>query len=413
MNDPRGGRGRWWMLPGAVTVLLLLFNSPLVLIHFPRLFHLKKRALALHNEMNFAVWWSAVLLLLGAAIFYELTRRAPRPRGRAYLQLSLLMLAMLADEVGSFHEWISGLGGWPALAPFGLVGLLLLGDSLRILWRDERTRTVAWLVLVGFLVLGSVALQEYAEHNWMTREWRVTYGRSLEEASEIVGVWVILFAAVYARRGMRLGGSLAAVVPDPVRMPRLLPIIAVGFLAHLLACQFVFVKIGVWDGRPSAIYPTVVFFLLACYAYWVPRHRHDEGARSPEVRGFWAAAGLLFLALSIGSMQNFWGLLARVVPGLTKPWFYDQAPLWLCLVLAGLFIGLALWRRGDRRLLLLLLLPLAMWIRVDLQHAARRHLAGGLFAGLCAVALMRPDSWAGRGGPIESPSERSTSDEET
>ncbi len=48
----------WWMALGAVTLLLELFNSPWVRLHFPDVYELKVKVFGLHLEMNFAVWWS-------------------------------------------------------------------------------------------------------------------------------------------------------------------------------------------------------------------------------------------------------------------------------------------------------------------------------------------------------------------
>jgi hypothetical protein len=391
---------KWWLLPGAVTLLLLAFNSPWMKLYSGGLVRRREKTFGLFLEMNFAVWWSSIIYLLSAALFYEIASREVRHRRRAYLGLSLLMLLMVADEIGSLHEWISSIGGWTALAPFGLGAVLLLGDSLRRLWRDREARPVLWLVLIGFLLMGSVAFQEYAEHNLTTRSWSRWYGRFIEESTELVGAWIILIAAVYRRQARRWGGPLAAVVPDPTRMNHLVPILCVGFLAHLLAAQLRLVDVGEWGGSPSAVYPFAVCFLLFCYAFWAPRHRRAEDA-PPEVWGFWTATGIFFLACSIGTMQNLWQPFGRLVPGLSRRMFYEVIPLWIAMLLVVFFIGLALWRWRDRRLLWLLALPLAMTIRLELHHAQRQDLATGLFALLCALALMRPDGWAAAGRRVE------------
>ena len=272
---------QWWMIPGGVTLALVLFNSPWFRHALPRAWRLKNQVLGLPFEMNFAVWWSAVLYLLGAALFYQIAAARPARR-RAYLELSLLMLALVIDEIGSLHEWVSEIGGWPPLAPFALVMLALLGDSLRQLWRDRASRPEAWLVLAGFVCMAAVAGQEYAEHNLTSRSWSEWYGRFFEESTELLGAWLILIAAVFRRQGRRWVGPPAAVVPDPIRMDRLYSIVVLGGVAHLAAAQALLLPgvIGFkWHGNPAAIYPFVLFFLLACYAFWVPRHRPEDVAR--------------------------------------------------------------------------------------------------------------------------------------
>lgn len=411
MADRRRVYLQWWIVPGAITLLLLLFNSPWVRLRLPDVIRTKQWVFSLYLEMNFAVWWSSIIYLLSAALFYEIASGDVRRR-RPYLELSLLMLALVIDEVGSIHEWVSGIGGWTALMPFALFGALLLGDSLRLLWRDLETRPVAWLVLIGFLLMASVALQEYAEHNWTTAQWSEWYGRFIEETTELVGAWIILTAAVYRRQEFRWGGPPAAVVPDPTRMARLLPIIVLGLIGHLVAAQLPLLGVGQWDARPSVIYPSVVFFLLACYAFWVPLNRPEESARSLEVRGFWSAVGLFFLTCSVGSMQNLWGFVGKLIPGLAKRWFYEKFPIWVVLIVVVWCIGLALWQRRDLRLLWLLAAPLAMTIRLQLSHVARGDLAYGILALLCAIAILRPDSWSRTAGSIESTTARTNSDEE-
>ena len=392
----------WWLVPGGLTALLLLYNSPWMRLYHQDLYRAKQWVFGLAFEMNAGVWWSSIIYLLSAALFYEVASGESGHRRRACLDLALLMLAVVIDEIGAFHEWVSGIGGWTALAPFGLLGVLLLVDALRLLWRDHESRAVFWLVLLGFLVLASVPVQEYAEHNLTTKQWSDWYGRPLEEATELVGAWLILFAAVYRRRGCRWGGPPRALVPDPSRMRWLLPIVAWGFLAHVIAAQAPLVEVGRWDGSPSAVYPTILFFIIACYAFWVPRHRSDDGRSSLEVQGFWSPVALFFLLCSLGTMQNLWGLVGRVIPGLSRRWFYEKVPLWILLLAVVSWIGLVLWQRRHRMTLWLLAVPLVWLVRMEVPHPSRKDLAMGLLACLCGLALMRSDNWAGPAQPIES-----------
>ena len=132
----------------------------------------------------------------------------------------------------------------------------------------------------------------------------------------------------------------------------------------------------------------VVFCLLACYAFWVPRNRLEDTGRSPEVQAFWNATGLFFLACSLGCLQNLWGLVGKVVPGLGKRFFYEPIPIWLVMILIVWFIGLGLRRHLGRRALWLAALPLAPLIDLRLEHAGAKHLAAGVFAWLCALAIL-------------------------
>ena len=401
MPEPRRSRSRWWMLPVAGTALLLAYNSPWMRIYYPEAYRLKQWVFGLHLEMNVAVWWSSILFLLSAGLFYEAASRE-RARWRPYLELSLLMLAVVIDEIASLHERISGFGGWPSLAPFALLMLVLLLDALRLLWRDEATRPGARMVVAGFLLLASVAAQEYAEHNLTSRQWSEWWGRFLEEATELAGGLLILGGAVFARR-RRWNAPAAAVVPDPAGMNRLLTLVVFGLVAHIGAAQILYLpKVGPsrWYGNPAALYPMILFFALACYAFWVPRRGAGAAPRPAEVRAFWNVVGMFFLACSVGFMQNLWGLVGKLVPGLARRHFYEPIPTWVLLVLIVWTIGWALRRRLGWRGLCLLALPLAPWLDLRLEHLARTHLAAGLFAFLCGIALLRPR--ADRGAPFDS-----------
>lgn len=389
MDERSRSLSRWWMAPVAGSVLLLAYNSPWFRLYYPDVYRLKQWVFGLHLEMNVAVCWSAMLFLLGAGLFWEAAGR-DRALRRPYLELTLLMLVVAIDEVGSLHERVSGFGGWPSLAPFALVMAFLLVDGCRLLWRDRRTRPVARVVLAGFVVLASVAVQEYAEHNLTSKQWSHRWGRFLEEGTEIVGALVVLAGAVYAR-WRRWNAPAAAVVPDPGRMALLPAMVVAGLVAHLLAAQILYLPtVGPSRGlgSPAAVYPLALFFLLACYAFWMPRRTGGGAAPPAEVRGFWNMVGVYFLACSLGFVQNLWGLVGHVVPGLGKRHFYEPIPVWMLVVALAWAIGWILRRELGQRGLLLLALPLAAVVDLRLEHAAAKHLAAGLFACLCALAML-------------------------
>src|SRR3546814_15579677 len=87
----------------------------------------------LRAEDNVAAWWSGILLLLNAFHAYDgyalWRERAPR-MARSWASLSLLLVILSADEIGSIHERIGmiatavSVSQWLALLPFGLVGPL-------------------------------------------------------------------------------------------------------------------------------------------------------------------------------------------------------------------------------------------------------------------------------------------------
>ena len=390
MTDRKQWYVPWWVVIGGLTLPLLAFNSPWFRLGLPELFEVKRWVYGLDREMNFAVWFSAVLFFLSAGVFYDAAYRVAGGLRRAYLELCLIMMALGIDEIATLHERLSSYGGWRILAPFALVLLLMLGDSLRILFRERHTRPVGWLVIAGFGLFFSVVGQEYIEHNVASRSWSEWWGRFFEEASELFGVGLVLVAAARARQG-DWRGPLSVVVPDPAAMPRLLPILLGGAVVHLAVAQSLYVvritPSRAW-GNPAVLYPMIVFLLLACWAVWAPHHLARGGRYEAEVRGFWSAVGLFFLISSITTIQNVWGFVGKVVPGLGKRWFYEPHPV--LVVVSGflLFVGLALWRRQRWRALWLLGLPVVAWLDLRLVHPAAEQLANGLLALLCALALL-------------------------
>jgi len=182
-------------------------------------------------------------------------------------------------------------------------------------------------------------------------------------------------------------------VPVSLRKQHLTKAVVIGFVTQIGAAQLLLIEVGEWNGSPSAIYPLAVFLLLASYAFWVPLNRPDDLARVQELRGFWSPAGFFFLLCSIGTLQHFWPLFLRYVPGLSRNLFVHRVPLWIVMIGVVWVIGLGLWRRRDWRLLWLPAAPLGMMISLRLDHVARKDLSLGLFACICAVALMRPDRW--------------------
>src|SRR5690606_9464561 len=125
--------------------------------------------LGLSGENNVGAWWSGMLLLLAAMLafdgFASPTKRETERRG--WLALSMLLLFLSFDELASLHEHLAArsLGQIAALA----LPLVVLGCYALIqLHRGGLARRHVGLLLVAYVLLGSVPLQEYVQHS---REW--------------------------------------------------------------------------------------------------------------------------------------------------------------------------------------------------------------------------------------------------
>lgn len=152
--------------------------------------------LGLSGENNVGAWWSGMLLLLAAMLafdgFASPTKRETERRG--WLALSMLLLFLSFDELASLHEHLAArsLGQIAALA----LPLVVLGCYALIqLHRGGLARRHVGLLLVAYVLLGSVPLQEYVQHS---REWPsgAIYGlrAAIEEGTEIAAL--LIFVAV-------------------------------------------------------------------------------------------------------------------------------------------------------------------------------------------------------------------------
>ena len=263
---------RWpliWLLvlaaiSAAFIVTTILYSDPGIqaLGHFSLLY-----------ENNFAAWWSGVLLLLAALHAFDgyLGWKRERPaRARGWAALSLILVALSADEIASFHERVGAYSSretWLSLLPFALVLAALAGFAVLSLWSGGERRWRLILALAGFALFGFTALQEYIEH-FVAWEQAVTPGirTGIEEGTELTGILLMIGAVLPNTRGIfkpagaRSGPVLAA--PFALRGAALaLTVAAAPIFVHLSSVWYV-------DdlGRPADWLAVTLFFLAAVAA---------------------------------------------------------------------------------------------------------------------------------------------------
>lgn len=216
---PSGVQGRWSrrVAGGLVGVSLLLtawsFALPFAFGLRPRQMPWWREVFDVSQEANLTAWWSAGLLLLGAAGFTAvgLVRRAvqaDRPRALlAWLTPAAMLAAMSLDESTQIHEragqvWdalpFTGENPLPAFqwlilgVPAAVVVLGLLALCTVALPRRTRTLAVAGGVVffVGAIVLEAVPLLLGIERSSMAYHV-VTHA---EELAEMIGASVLVVA---------------------------------------------------------------------------------------------------------------------------------------------------------------------------------------------------------------------------
>ena len=161
--------------------------------------------LALEN--NLAAWWSGMLLAIVALFAADgaaLHGNRETGAARAWLLIAGVLLFLSLDEVGSLHERLAlfgkgvGVGRWGLLLPLGAVLAVSLVWAILLLYRaGGAQRQCMWPIILGFCLLGSVAIQEFVEK---TVEWNGDLTKAIrlvvEEGTELVGMLILLRTAM-------------------------------------------------------------------------------------------------------------------------------------------------------------------------------------------------------------------------
>ena len=299
----------WWVWLLAINLFLVVVTVAHHKLVLTDSIHFYLRQVDLAIEMNFAAWWSGVLLLGLGLLAYEIFSSEQGRSQWAWLSLAIAFTALSIDEIGSIHERIED---WlpeqwlPVVDPYlpvAIVGLLLIPYPLVQLAQSKATRKTAMLLLVGFLLLSSIAFQERMEGyiNWGDW-WSVRLG--LEEGTELLGMFCCYCALVnHTWQGHRVK-NLCGVLPNPLRMKHFPTLATGGLLLHL----------GVWAAllwqktidataqtsfseHTLVWYPLALAIALGLAAFW--QYRHFAHAQSKGDRSLsWLALSAYAIAYS-------------------------------------------------------------------------------------------------------------------
>ncbi|MBK8908314.1 MAG: hypothetical protein IPM60_10510 [Rhodospirillales bacterium] len=230
---------------------------------------------------------------------------------RGWLVLALVLFILSMDEVASVHERVSfigkAIGVNPAvtIAPFGFVLMVMAGYALLLLWSDARHRGHVVRIVIAFLILGSVAGQEFLE---LTLTWGGKAVQAMrtgfEEATELLGILILLHATMGHTAGL---AKTPAAGPRPAFDALLQYKTPLATAALIMAPAFALVSAELNDfrGRPAP-WLAAVAFLAAALIVLRPLFTGDGRVRWTA----WMLAGLCCLAsaavVTFGDLGAHW-----------------------------------------------------------------------------------------------------------
>ena len=316
----------------------IAFSGVLYLYMFtpfkPDWFKISFSAFSLGAETNYAVWWSGICLFIASQLFYCCaSKSAEFKHWWKWAILSLAMLALAFDEIGSLHEMVSKIGGWKALLPFALIFAIGFGAALFSLFRQTGFRIPAALILIAISLFAFVASLEYLEHNFDMNKRQQRQRLIFEESLELFAISLIIIAGLLSlkktgitdRRLSELVGNPQSLLLHPQIVFALFVIQLVGIAGFAIPHSGAFS-----EGSPAGVFPLILYFILALICF-----RQARISQNPRETLLWRGLWLLFLFVSLSQMHSFTALLNKF--GMDIQLFTQAREIWLItMVPAGL-----------------------------------------------------------------------------
>jgi hypothetical protein len=269
------------------------------------------RPMSLGAEQSPATWWSGIQLLVFALAIHGLSHTVyekDRVASRGLLALSTVGLLLFWDEIGSIHERATLLFGMESqtlsLLPLAVLGGSILAYSLWVLFRKRGLFGQAWWrVLVPFILFATVYVQELAEHAIQWPHQLRGLRMAVEEGTELVGMFMLLSAAVY------LMSRLTVIDGDQAKLIDLFPsqhsmvwffkvCIVLALPLVLLWSSFTYMELGPRRGHFANTITIALFFLAATIAF---RNSFAE----PRHAQSWIVLAIVLLILSLDAECRF------------------------------------------------------------------------------------------------------------
>ena len=246
---------KWVLFIDIVFIFITIFfsyNQNLLILQY----------FSLNGELNLAAWWSGVSLLVSALLSYELFCLKEAQTKWSWLIISILLFSLSLDEIGSLHERL--ILNYSDYYSYGSIGILLLSYSLTKLSLNIDSRQTAFYILLGFVLFGSVAFQEYLEKAIDWTDWLKGIRAGVEESSELFGIFLCLIGISLRKRKQNKSYSLLAILPN-TRLMNLSAILLCGLAIHFFA-SFWMAQLSDLPKRenPALWYPSALLLILFC-----------------------------------------------------------------------------------------------------------------------------------------------------
>jgi hypothetical protein len=344
----------WWKWILGIDLFFVITTILIKHVWFPGL-----RFFNMSDEMNISVWWHGMCLFVASLLAYELFSEKINRTGTAWLSLSIIMLGFSLDEIGSLHERISL---HSSTTPYKLIVIFLFLYSLSILFSKQDTRKSANFILFGFILYAVVVAQEKIEHLLNFPQWTRGIRAGMEEGSELVATFLVLWGVAGQRSERHRSEPLSILIPKPFAMKFLPMILLVGFGLHIYA-SIVSSHYHDMRGIPAVWFPSALFFLLFCQSYWIAVNPSND--RSKE----WLLISAYFILCSMGAIVIF---RIRFLPFY---WFYmGQLP-----IIAVLFLRI-FNQLSKKNVILFIAILFVLMIGFLNKTATSRYFVSGLFA---------------------------------
>jgi hypothetical protein len=219
-------------------------------------------------------------------------------------------LILSFDEIASIHERIGILK-----YPLGFAGAVFFFIAFWGLVKNERTRVTAFLILTGFLFYAFVAAQEYIEYNVpIPRElWGLRI--AIEEGSEIIGSFVILYGLIRLDR-KRDNKKLEEVIPQKDDLHFFPHFLVIGLILNSIISFLILPNLNDLSqrGNPAVWYPAIMNFILCIFTFRYAQEIEKDKTKWKIISVFFLISSMLIMEGKLFIPNNYTDAVNIIFP---------------------------------------------------------------------------------------------------